>query len=384
MAAGQYKGKTTNLSAKELKTAVSSAGGKKVGMYKKNLGAATKVDIGNTSFVKGKGLVNSSSPNTRITGTVTLGTGEKATYVNGRRLRASDSKPVGSGSGNGGGGKTPVKPSVNAAAYAKNQALPGAWKSADARAKQIAADRAAATPNKGRVGSKAADRAIANTLTGSATFGQDKVKYVDRLGAKKPGDAPKPSTRPKTPMPSDSDVKKATGGVYGMSAAGTPFRKAMPKGRLTDIMKTGSGFVLMPGAGLAAGAIKGGTTAGRLIASKVAGSAAGKAAGRSAVTAGAKAAGKVAGTKTAGKVAGSAAGKAVGKRVAANKAAAVKVSNRQFIDNSNAASRAASRADSIARTKAALNRASSATNKRTRASALAAARREKPKYGKGR
>jgi hypothetical protein len=99
MPSGKYKGKTTNLSAKELKTAVSSAGGKKVGTYKKNLGAATKVNISNTDWVEGKGLVNKTSPGTRITGTVTLGTGEKATYVNGRRLRASAAKPAGSGNG---------------------------------------------------------------------------------------------------------------------------------------------------------------------------------------------------------------------------------------------------------------------------------------------
>lgn len=194
MAAGQYKGKTTNLSAKELKTAVSSAGGKKVSAYKKNLGAATSVDIGKTSFVKGKGLVNSASPNTRITGTVTLGTGEKATYVNGRRLRASDAKPSSSQSSTRSRSvptSTPNKGGVNTVS---NQSL----------RKPLSVPKS--TPNRGGVNS------VSN---------QSSLVKNNKPASSAPSSTPAPTSKPKagsTTKPSDrfTGSKNQMAGIAGM------------------------------------------------------------------------------------------------------------------------------------------------------------------------
>ena len=119
---GKYKGKTTDLSKKQVAGArrVGSAG--RSGVGKKEAKAAMKsVSISDTTWKKAsertgpraKGGILVGKDGKAITGTVTLASGKKATYVRGKRVQAAY-KPTKSPSG-GGGKKIPttrVAPSV--------------------------------------------------------------------------------------------------------------------------------------------------------------------------------------------------------------------------------------------------------------------------------
>lgn len=109
---GQYKGKTTNLTKKQVAGArrVGKAG--KSGVGKKEAARAMKsVSISDTTWRKAsertgpraKGGLLVGKDGKPVTGTVTLASGKKATYVRGKRVQAAY-KPTGGGGGSRGGG----------------------------------------------------------------------------------------------------------------------------------------------------------------------------------------------------------------------------------------------------------------------------------------
>lgn len=97
---GDYKGRTLNLSKKQL------------GASGRRAASARTVDIGKTTFDKSKGGVLGPGGKP-LTGRVDLGGGNIAVYKQGVRVRAAASKPKGGngggGGGNGGGGDGPPK-----------------------------------------------------------------------------------------------------------------------------------------------------------------------------------------------------------------------------------------------------------------------------------
>lgn len=395
-------GKTTNLTEKQKATG-SRAGGGKISKAERYM--ATKgggVNISNTEWKQGVGLVNKSDQSTKITGRVKLPSGEVANYVRGKRIVASKPRSIGSTGSGGSTSRTqrskttpaPKTDSRNAPGSNVSRGTaggPGLRGTASVRGKYGTGSgykpNTVAPKKLGGAGSKASDRAIANLLTGAATYGKDYYKQssADRLTPKKPGAAaPKRSTRPKVQMPSNDAVKKATGGVYGMTAAGTPFRKAMPKGGQTDFIRGVAPLALMPGVGVAAGAIKGSKTVGQIVAKKVLGSKAGQAAGRGTVSAVKSGAAKAAGSK-AGQAAGrTGAGKKVANKVATSRANANAAKTQRWIDAENSAAKTASKADARARARAAANRAANAPTAAGRKTGLSNIRRnaEVPKYGR--
>lgn len=109
---GNYKGKTLNLSAKQIA---------KSGVKGAKAASKNTVSISDTKYEKGKGVLDKSGK--ALSGTVDLGGGNMAVYVNGKRVRAAAAKPKpatparggssgGSrgGSSSAGGGTTAAKP----------------------------------------------------------------------------------------------------------------------------------------------------------------------------------------------------------------------------------------------------------------------------------
>lgn len=115
MAKKDWKGKTTNLSKKEVQSGRRIVGGSR--RTEKVTGAERKssrkaVDISGTKWQtakerggKGVGGLLTDASGKAITGTVTLPSGKKAVYVRGKRVQAQKATPRG-----GGGGGTPPKP----------------------------------------------------------------------------------------------------------------------------------------------------------------------------------------------------------------------------------------------------------------------------------
>lgn len=101
---GNWKGKTKNLTMKQVKGGVRGLGGKKprkVTSAQAKTAMSNTVDIGTTTWKtkearggKGKGGVLVGADGKRVTGTVTLPGGNKATYVDGKRVSAPKKKPA--------------------------------------------------------------------------------------------------------------------------------------------------------------------------------------------------------------------------------------------------------------------------------------------------
>lgn len=79
-------GKSRNLTAKQKATGA-RAGGGKIGKPERYMATkATRVNISNTEWKPGVGLVNKGDGSTKITGSVRLPSGEIANYVRGKRI----------------------------------------------------------------------------------------------------------------------------------------------------------------------------------------------------------------------------------------------------------------------------------------------------------
>lgn len=103
---GDYKGRTLNLSKKQL------------GAAGRRAAASATVDISKTTFDKSKGGVLGPKGKP-LTGRVDLGGGNIAVYRNGVRVRASSTKPK----GGGGGGNGPVVDKPRASTTDRGPAL---------------------------------------------------------------------------------------------------------------------------------------------------------------------------------------------------------------------------------------------------------------------
>jgi hypothetical protein len=96
---GQYKGKTTNLTKKQVAggARVGKAGKATVGKQEARKATKTRIDISETSWKsasertgpKAKGGIVVGKDGKPITGTVTLASGKTAVYVRGKRVRAT-------------------------------------------------------------------------------------------------------------------------------------------------------------------------------------------------------------------------------------------------------------------------------------------------------
>lgn len=95
---GNYKGKTLNLSKKQI-----AAKGKKAVSASRQ----TATNISDTKFEKGKGVTKNGKA---FTGKVDLGGGNIAVYVGGKRVRAAKKAAPPRGNGGGGGGDNPTPP----------------------------------------------------------------------------------------------------------------------------------------------------------------------------------------------------------------------------------------------------------------------------------
>lgn len=81
---GNYRGRAANLNAKQLRNAGGAAAVQAAG---------NKVSISDTKWVKGVGVVGRDGK--PFTGSVDMGGGQIAVYVNGRRVRVAKPKPKG-------------------------------------------------------------------------------------------------------------------------------------------------------------------------------------------------------------------------------------------------------------------------------------------------